>query len=72
MGERHHLYLPYVSGDYAALRRAAERLECQLTVLRGEGIPFFLRRFRHRQALVVGMVGCGLALFLGSFFHLGF
>lgn len=44
------------------------RLECQLTVLRGEGIPFFLRRFRHRQALVVGMVGCGLALFLGSFF----
>ena len=55
-------------GDYAALRRAAERLECQLTVLRGEGIPFFLRRFRHRQALVVGMVGCGLALFLGSFF----
>lgn len=54
--------------DYAALRRAAEQLECTLTVVGREGVPFFLGRFRHRQALVTGLVGCGLALFLGSFF----
>lgn len=54
--------------DYAVLRQAAERLECTLTVVGREGVPFFLGRFRHRQALVTGLVGCGLALFLGSFF----
>lgn len=54
--------------DYATLRRAAEQLECTLTVVGREGVPFFLGRFRHRQALVTGLVGCGLALFLGSFF----
>lgn len=54
--------------DFHALSRAAERLECTLTVVGREGAPFFLGRFRHRQALVVGMVGLGLGLFLGSFF----
>lgn len=54
--------------DYAVLRRAAEQLECTLSVVGREGVPFFLGRFRHRQALVVGLVGCGLTLFLGSFF----
>ena len=54
--------------DWAALRRAAEKLECRLTVLGREGVPFFLGRLRHRQALAVGLVGGGLALFLGSFF----
>ena len=54
--------------DYAALRRAAERLECSLEVLERQGVPFALGRLRHRQALAVGLVGCGLALFLGSFF----
>lgn len=54
--------------DYAALQRAAERLECRLTVVRREGVPFLLGRLRHRQALLVGLVGGGLALFLGSFF----
>ena len=54
--------------DCAALQRAAERLECQVTVVGREGVPFLLRRLRHRQALLVGLVGGGLALFLGSFF----
>ena len=54
--------------DFHTLSRAAERLECTLTVVGREGAPFFLGRFRHRQALVVGMVGLGLGLFLGSFF----
>ena len=54
--------------DLAELRRAAERMDCTLTVLGWEGVPYFLLRFRHRQALVTGLVGCALALFLGSFF----
>lgn len=54
--------------DFAALRRAVEPLDCSLRVVRREGAPYFLSRFRHRQALVVGLVGCGLALFLGTFF----
>ena len=54
--------------DFAALRRAVEPLECTLRVVRREGAPYFLSRFRHRQALVVGLVGCSLALFLGTFF----
>lgn len=54
--------------DYAALRHAAEQLNCSLTVMGREGAPFFLSRFRSRQALLVGLVAGGLALFLGSFF----
>ena len=54
--------------DYGKLRRAAEKLDCELTVVGREGAPFFLRRFRHRTALVTGLVACGLGLFVGSFF----
>ena len=54
--------------DYGRLRRAAEKLDCTLTVVGREGVPFFLRRFRHRTALVTGLVACGLGLFVGSFF----
>lgn len=54
--------------DYRVLRQAAEKLDCTLTVVGREGAPFFLLRFRRRQALLLGLVGCGLALFLGSFF----
>ena len=54
--------------DFSELRQASEKLECSVTILHREGAPYFLLRFRHRQALLVGLVGCGLALFLGSFF----
>ena len=54
--------------DWHALRRAAKNLDCTLTVVKQEGAPYFLFRFRHRTALVTGLVFCGMALFLGSFF----
>ena len=54
--------------DWHALRRAAKNLDCALTVLGREGAPYFLFRFRRRQALLVGMAACALGLFLGSFF----
>ena len=53
---------------FAALRQAVEGLDCRLSVVEREGVPYFLARFRHRQALVTGAVGCALALFLGTFF----
>ena len=55
-------------GDLSSLRQAAEKLDCTLTVVGREGVPYFFRRFRHRTALLCGLVGCALALFLGSFF----
>lgn len=54
--------------DWHTLRRAAKNLDCTLTVVRREGAPYFLFRFRHRTALVTGLVACALVLFLGSFF----
>ncbi len=54
--------------DWHTLRRAAKNLDCTLTVVRREGAPYFLGRFRHRTALMTGLVACGLGLFLGSFF----
>ena len=50
------------------LQRAAERLDCSMTVVAREGAPFFLSRFRRRQALVVGLSVCALGMILGSFF----
>ena len=50
------------------LRRAAEGIDCSLQVVRREGAPYFLARFRHRPALLLGLTVWGLALFLGSFF----
>ena len=55
-------------GDYHVLRQAAQQLECTVTPVKKEGVPYFLGRFRHRQALVVGLVATACALTLGSFF----
>lgn len=54
--------------DWHALRLAAKNLDCALTVVGREGAPYFLFRFRHRQALLIGLLLCATWLFLGSFF----
>ena len=54
--------------DFYALRRAVKQLDCTLTVVRKEGVPFFLGRFRRRHALAAGALVCGTMLFFGSFF----
>ena len=54
--------------DWRQLRQAAEALACTVAVVGREGMPFFLRRFRFRPALVLGLTICATALFLGSFF----
>ena len=54
--------------DFRVLRQAAGKLECDITVLRREGAPYFLLRFRHRQALLTGSVGLAFLMLVGSFF----
>ena len=54
--------------DWKALQEAGKHLECRFELVGLEGAPYFLLRLRHRQALAAGLVGCALALFLGSFF----
>lgn len=54
--------------DWHLLRQAAKNLDCTLTVVDREGAPYFLSRFRRRQALLAGLLLCATALFLGSFF----
>lgn len=44
--------------DYYALRRAVKQLDCRLTVVRKEGVPFFLGRFRRPHALLAGLTLC--------------
>lgn len=54
--------------DFKSLQKATKNLDCAISVVRREGVPYFLLRFRHRQALMIGLVGCGFLLLLGSFF----
>ena len=54
--------------DWHALRQAAEKLDCTLTVLDRSGAPYTWRRLRARPALLIGLVACSMALLLGSFF----
>ena len=54
--------------DLAALRQAVERLDGTVEVLDREGVPFFLGRFRRRQALLLGLALCAGLMFFGSFF----
>ncbi len=54
--------------DWKRLRQAGKNLDCEFSVVGLEGAPYFLLRFRHRQALLMGLIGCALGLFLGSFF----
>jgi len=54
--------------DCRELRRAAEKLDCSLTVEQRRGMPFFLRWLKGRRALAVGIAASALGLLLGSFF----
>ncbi len=54
--------------DWVKLREAGKKLDCEFSLVGLEGAPYFLLRFRRRQALLTGLAGCALALFLGSFF----
>ena len=54
--------------DWKRLREAGEKLDCTFSLVGLAGAPYFLLRFRHRQALLIGLLGCALTLFLGSFF----
>ena len=54
--------------DSRVLRRAAEKLDCAITVEGRRGMPFFLRQLGGRRTLSAGLVLCAVGLLLGSFF----
>lgn len=54
--------------DCAALRRAAEKLDCEITARTRVGVPFLLGRLKRRQVLAAGACLCAAALLAGSFF----
>ncbi len=54
--------------DYARLQKAAERMDCTIHVVEKEGMPYLLRRFRRRYALVIGLGLCLALSLFGSFF----
>lgn len=54
--------------DWKTLRQAGRNLDCEFDLVGLEGAPYFLLRFRRRQALLIGLMACALGLFLGSFF----
>lgn len=54
--------------DYHGLRQAAKHLECTITVVRREGMPYFVGRFRKRYALLAGLALCAAGMSVGSFF----
>lgn len=55
-------------GDFRRLKKAAERLSCEITPVERAGMPYLLGQFRRRYALVAGLALCALALLAGSFF----
>ena len=42
--------------DFRRLKKAAERLNCQLQVVGKEGLPYLLRRFRRPQRMMLSLM----------------
>lgn len=53
--------------DYGRLRRLTEGLDCEITVERRQGAPYFARRLRRRVVLSLTLALATAALALGSF-----
>lgn len=53
-------------GRLRVLSRLAEGTDCTVTVRERRGLPFFLRRFRRRYALLAGLALCLAVVAVGS------
>ncbi len=62
------LHVSMTRKHYKRLAPFAERAMCTVTPLRQTGLPYFLNRFRHRYAFLVGAGICLFSLFLLSRF----
>ena len=56
------LHVSMTKKNYHRLEPFAQRAMCTVTLLEKSGLPFFLRRFRHRYAFLVGAGLCILSL----------
>lgn len=54
--------------SYMRLRQLAKKLDCDITVEKKTGMPFFVKRFEKRYVLWVGLALAVGLLFVGSFF----
>ena len=54
--------------SYLRLRRLAKKLDCDISVEKKTGVPFFVGRFRRRYFLLAGLILSLGLLFIGSFF----
>ena len=54
--------------DYRALREALYRIDAQISVDERSGVPYFLRRFRRRYSLLIGLGALVLLLIVNSLF----
>ena len=54
--------------DYRILRKLAKKLDCEITVEKREGVPFFVGRFKKRYALLAGLAAAILLTCFASFF----
>lgn len=57
-----------LSAERERLERILAPLKASVTVERTGGVPFFLRRFRRRYALLAGLAAAALLLLANSFF----
>lgn len=53
---------------YLQLRRLAKKLDCEITVEKKAGMPFFVGRFRRRYVLLAGLAMALVLIIFGSFF----
>ncbi len=54
--------------SYLRLRQLIKKLDCEITVEKKTGMPFFVKRFKKRYVLWVGLAIAVSMLFVGSFF----
>ena len=62
------LHVSMTRKNYYRLEPFAQRAMCTVTLLEKTGLPFFLRRFRHRYAFLAGAGLCIFSLFFLSQF----
>lgn len=57
-----------MASEYSALRRIARKSEVKIKIKEKHGFPFFIRQYKKRKGILVGMVCFGLTLYFLSLY----
>lgn len=60
------LWVQLPAAQWRRLQAPAEGMGCQLDAVQRRGVPYFLRRFRRRYGLLVGLALCLVCFTVGS------